>query len=399
MVTFISFLLVTLAGLLAIPVAIFFIEVVAAIVLPDRDCSVPPNKAPHRRIAVLVPAHNESTGVLPTIADIKAQICAGDRLLVVADNCSDDTATVAAAAGADVIERNEPDRKGKGYALAWGIRHLDQDPPDIVIIVDADCRLPDNAISKLAATCAVTNRPVQSLNTMIMQDESPLDTRVNEFAWRVKNYVRPRGLSNLGLPCQLMGTGMAFPWALIRTANLASGSIVEDLKLGLELAEAGHSPVFCPLAGVVSDFPFTVAGLQSQRLRWEQGHISSIVTLVPRLFFLAVTRANLGLLALVLDLVVPPLASLGMLVMGMSVVASLATLLGISSAAMLVSSASLVGLIGTIFVSWLKYGREILPSVSILLMFSYVLEKIPLYRKILSRKSSSQWIRTDRTKM
>ena len=57
----------------------------------------------------------------------------------------------------------------------------------------------------------------------------------------MKNWVRPLGLSNLNLPCQLMGTGMAFPWELIRSANLASGSIVEDTKLGLELA-SGRTP-------------------------------------------------------------------------------------------------------------------------------------------------------------
>lgn len=123
MVTFISFLLVTLAVLLAIPVCVFLIEVVAAIALPQRDCLVPPSKDSRRRIAVLIPAHNESTNLLPTLADIKAQIREGDRLLVVADNCSDDTAAVAAAADAEVIKRNDPESKGKGYALAWGVRH------------------------------------------------------------------------------------------------------------------------------------------------------------------------------------------------------------------------------------------------------------------------------------
>jgi cellulose synthase/poly-beta-1,6-N-acetylglucosamine synthase-like glycosyltransferase len=394
---FISFLIATLAFLLAIPTTVFFIEVVAAIALAQQDYPVPPGNRPRQRVAVLLPAHNESTGILPTLADITVQIRAGDRLLVVADNCTDDTAAVAAAAGAEVVDRNEPERKGKGYALAWGLRHLGADPPEIVIIIDADCRVAEGVFDRLAAACAATHRPVQALDLMTAPNGSSINVKVAEFAWRVKNWVRPLGLRALGLPCQLMGTGMALPWDVISSAHLASGSIVEDLKLGLDLTLAGNPPIFCPFPGVSSDFPLTVEGTQRQRLRWEQGHIKAIVTMVPRLIFLAIVRADLNLLALALDAAVPPLSLLAMLVMVMLAVAATATLLGISSAAIFVSSASCVGLISGVFLAWLKYGRDILPRGSILLIFLYACRKIPLYSKILSR--NSEWTRTDRGKV
>lgn len=234
---------------------------------------------------------------------------------------------------------------------------------------------------------------------MTSPDASPINSRVAEFAWRVKNWVRPSGLRALGLPCQLMGTGMAFPWDLIHSADLASGLIVEDLKLGLDLALAGSSPVFCPFARVTSYFPSSVEAIQSQRQRWEQGHLGMILTMAPKLIVEAIVQAKLDLLTLALDLTVPPLAFLGMLVAGMVVIAGSATLLGVSSAAMFVSLASLVGFIGAVFISWLKYGRDILPPGSILLVSSYVFGKLPLYFKILLRKSRSQWIRTDRRKI
>jgi cellulose synthase/poly-beta-1,6-N-acetylglucosamine synthase-like glycosyltransferase len=399
MMTFISFSLVTLAALLAFPVVILLVEVVAAITLPQQDCTVAPCKDSGRRVAVVVPAHNESINLLPTLADIKAQLRAGDRLLVVAHNCADDTAAVAAEADAEVVVRNDPVRIGKGYALDWGLRHLGMEPPDIVIIVDADCRLADSAIDRLAATCAVAHRPVQALDLLTAPDESPINFRVDEFAWRLKNWVRPLGLRALGLPCQLMGTGMAFPWDVICSTDLASGLIVEDLKLGLDLALTGNSPIFCPSARVTSHFPFSAEGVQSQRLRWEQGHIGMILSTAPRLILPAIVQANVDLLALAFDVMVPPLSLLGMLVMGMWVVAGVAILLGISSVAMFVSSASLVGFTGAVFISWLKYGRDILPPGSILSIFSYVFGKLPLYRKILLRKSGPQWIRTDRRKL
>jgi cellulose synthase/poly-beta-1,6-N-acetylglucosamine synthase-like glycosyltransferase len=398
MLTFTSFFLTGLALLLAIPVAVFFIEIVAGILLP-QGASLPAGRSSRQRLAVLVPAHNESTGLLPTVADIKAQLQASDRLLVVADNCTDDTASVAAAAGAEVIDRTDPDRKGKGYALAWGIRHLGADPPDVVIVIDADCRLADTALERLATACAVTNRPVQSLYRMSAPVNSPINFRVAEFAWNVKNKARPLGLAALGLPCQLMGSGMAFPWDVIRSADLASGSIVEDLKLGLDLALAGNPPVFRPFPGVTGVFPLSSEGARTQRLRWEQGHLGIILTTLPRLIAVALRHADVNLFALAIDLAIPPLSLLGMIVIAMALIASTATLLGMSSVAMLVSLASVAAFSGGVFLSWLKYGRDILPAASIFLLPSYVIGKLPLYGQILFRKSVGQWTRTDRSKL
>lgn len=395
--TFISLLIVALAVLFAIPTAVFVTQVVAAVALPQPDHPGSPVTLPRQRVAVLLPAHNESSGILPTVADVKAQMRAGDRLLVVADNCTDDTATVAAAAGAEVVERNEPEKRGKGYALAWGLRHLAADPPEAVIVIDADCRVAEGMIDRLAATCAATRRPVQALDLMIAPPDSPINFKVAEFTWRVKNWVRPLGFRALGLPCQLMGTGMAFPWNLIRSADLASGSIVEDLKLGLDLAQSGSPAVFCPFPGVTSDFPSTVEGIQSQRLRWEQGHLGMMMTTVPRLLLSAIKRADLSLLALALDAAVPPLSLLGMLVIVTVIVAGVATLVGVSSTAIYVNLISLAGLLGGVLLCWLKYGRDILPLGSIPLIFPFVCGKLPLYLKILSR--SSQWTRTDRRKV
>jgi cellulose synthase/poly-beta-1,6-N-acetylglucosamine synthase-like glycosyltransferase len=398
MVTFISFFLATLAVVLAIPVAVFLIEVIAGITLPQRECSIPPSGNSGRRVAVLVPAHDESTGLLPTIADIRAQLRASDRLLVVADNCADDTAAVAAAAGVEVIVRNDPDRKGKGYALACGLGHLRADPPDIVIMIDSDCRLAESAIDRLAAACLTEHRPVQALYLMIAPNESPINYRVAEFAWRIRNWVRPLGLRALGLPCQLMGTGMAFQWDMIRSVDLASESIVEDMKLGLDLALSGHPPAFSPSLGVTSYFPTSVEGIRSQRLRWEHGHIGMIVTAAPRLILAAIVRGNLDLLAIALDLAVPPLSLLGMLTVGTLIITGLSTWLGFSSAAMIVSAVTLMGFLSGVLLSWLKFGRDIIPPNAILLIVPYILKKLPIYGQIVSRKSGSAWIRTDRRK-
>src|SRR3979411_456861 len=139
MLMFISLILAVIAGLLSIPVAVFFIEIIAALNLVNEKPVKASNPEAPRRVAVIVPAHNESAGILPTIQDIRPQLNAGDRLIVVADNCSDDTAAVAAAAGAEVIARDDLEKIGKGYALGWGISHLSTDAPDFAVFIYGAC--------------------------------------------------------------------------------------------------------------------------------------------------------------------------------------------------------------------------------------------------------------------
>ena len=175
--------------LLLLQVSLLLLQVILAL-LPGK----PPllslcNKRP--AVTVLIPAHNEHLVLAKTLHSIFPQLAENDRLLVVADNCSDDTAKIAEAAGAEVIERFDPERRGKGYALDFGVRHLRSNPPDVVIVIDADCQVGEGAIDRLARICAEADRPVQALYLMHAPYGAGLGVRVAEFAWRVKNQVRP----------------------------------------------------------------------------------------------------------------------------------------------------------------------------------------------------------------
>ena len=392
-----SSFLIVLAWLLAIPIIVLLIETVAAIFLPQRRMDFASGNAGRPRVAVIVPAHNESNGILPTLGDIKKQLTPGDRLLVIADNCDDDTAAVALAEGAEVVERNEPQRTGKGYALDFGFKHLDLDPPAVVISIDADCRVKEGTIDRLAKACQIERRPIQALDLMTAPTSSPPNYRVAEFAWRIKNWIRPLGLGALRLPCHLMGTGMAFPWGLIRSNTVASGSIVEDVKLSLELAEAGRPALFCPQAVVTSQFPQSAEGVRGQRKRWEKGSIGLIGSTVPRLIWKGITTKNFGLIALALDSVVPPLSLLAMLVVGLFFVTGTAALIGMPFTAFYISIACVMALFLSTALSWVKYGRDLLPLNSIPSVGSYVLAKLPLYREIFSERTAPSWVRADRS--
>src|SRR6202522_3619039 len=307
--TFVEIFLDVAALALLVPVVILFSEVVLAVTGVGYAAT---GQGERRPLAILIPAHNEASTIAGALRSLTPQLAASDRLIVVADNCSDETASVGAAEGAEVIIRTDQTRRGKGYALDFGIRHLERNSPAIVIIVDADCRVGAGSIDRLARECARTQRPVQALYLMHSPKGANLKTRIAEFAWVVKNQVRSGGLHRVGLPCQLMGTGMAFTWPCISGATLATGHIVEDLKLGVDLARAGTPALFCPDALVTSDFPESSEGIQTQRRRWEHGHLALILSEAPRLFLNSLATLNVDLMALALDLSVPPLALLAL---------------------------------------------------------------------------------------
>lgn len=395
-----TMVLASLGGLLAlallalvVPVAVLTLQVLAAC-LPRRAAVAGASVRP--AVAVLVPAHNERAGIVATVQSLRRQLRPGDRLLVVADNCSDDTAALARAEGAEVVERQHATERGKGYALAFGVDQLRAAPPEVLVIVDADCELGEGSLDVLAAACTRHAAPVQALDLMVCGNERGLKQRVAEFAWRVKNWVRPRGAARLGLPCPLMGTGMAFPWALIEGARLASGSLVEDMQLGLELARAGHAPVFCEQALVTSRFPDSAQASASQRARWEHGHLSLIGQQLPPLLVAAWRQRDPRLMAMALDLSVPPLALLVMLVTGLWLACAL--LAAASGGMVLWLSASLVlGLLAlAVLAAWAGWGRSLLSPWDLLGLPWYVLSKLSLYRRFWSSRRQKDWVRTDR---
>lgn len=388
----IEILLCMLALALLLPVSVLFTQVLNALPL-HRPRAMPACRRP--AVAIVMPAHDEALLIGRALRSIAPQLAAGDRLLVVADNCSDDTARIAATCGAEVLERIDSERRGKGYALDFGVRHLARNPPEIVLIIDGDCEVAANAVERLAKVCLSTGRPVQALYLMHAPERADLRTRIAEFAWLVRNQVRPLGFYRLGLPCQLMGTGMAFPWPVISHAALATGHIVEDLKLGIDLSRTGTPPLFCPEARVTSCFPTTARGFTDQRRRWEHGHLGMIIGIAPRLFAQALARGNLPVLALVIDLCVPPLALL-MLLLFSAFAGSVALFVFAKAAAPLVlATIALAMSAAAVLLAWHRYGQGVISLCDMARSPFYALRKVPLYLKFMSKRQN-EWVRTRR---
>jgi glycosyltransferase involved in cell wall biosynthesis len=347
-------------------------------------------------IAVLVPAYNESRHVLPTIACLLAQVGKQGRVVVIADNCTDDTAAQARQTEAIVIERSNPAQQGKGFALAYGVDYLRDDPPDVVIVIDADCFVTEGGIQALAAVCSRTGQPVQIPSLMQAGGSASLRTRILEFAMLMKNYVRPMGSSRLGQVCHLMGTGMALPWTLISQAKLATSNIVEDMVLGIEFAMSGHPVRFLPEYKVISTFMEDYSIVHAQKSRWEHGHLQAMAGYLPNLIVMALRRPNSALAFLAIDLCIPPVALYFLLLCGgLTGSLLLAWFWPETYGLAIVTVLSALCFVTAISIGWYVFGRRIISAGELMTTPLYALWKLPIYIDFCLKKRS-HWVRTKR---
>lgn len=393
-IVFLTICLSLIVVSLLLPSLMLLLEVVSSFRWQSSD-QVSPVIGDEITLAILIPAHNEAQGIRQTLEGLLPYVRPQDTLLVVADNCTDGTAEVARSSGAEVIERFSTDQRGKGYALDYGLRQLQLNPPDVVILMDADCDVKPNTVALLARHALSTQRPVQA-NYLIEQPRTAtLKGFISAFAIKVKNFVRPLGLERLGLPCLLTGTGIALPWAVSRTVTVASGHIAEDMKWGLDLALAGHPPTFLPTAQVTSRLPSQEEAAKVQRTRWEHGHLQIIRQYLPQLLIKGLSRGRWELLALALEVAILPLS---LLVLSWSAVTAISLLLVLVGGSWLTLNLALVtggAIFLAVILAWYRYGRSELSLRQLIMVPVYVIWKVPVYLAFLVRPEQ-RWVRTRR---
>ncbi|HTU84578.1 MAG TPA: glycosyltransferase family 2 protein [Solirubrobacteraceae bacterium] len=260
------------------------------------------------RVLVVVPAHNEETQIIETLRSIEASSYPAEnrRIVVVADNCTDRTAPVVRAAGIDVWEREEPDRRGKGYALEWAFSRVLEDPSvQAVCVIDADCEVSSNLLAALAARLRAGAEAVQAPYLISNPNASP-SAALRWAGFALFNVVRPLGRQRLGLSSGLLGTGMAFSRSLLLRSPWRAFSHAEDREQHLRWVLDGARVDFAPEAQIRSAAPTTATGAQAQMRRWDSGRESLATGLTPRVVGRGLRTRDLTALEAALEPVLPP---------------------------------------------------------------------------------------------
>jgi cellulose synthase/poly-beta-1,6-N-acetylglucosamine synthase-like glycosyltransferase len=343
---------------------------------------------------ILIPAHNEEAIIGTSLAVLKAAAGERTRILVVADNCDDRTAQVARESGVEVVERFDPARRGKGFALDFAREMLRREPADVVIVLDADCRTDSDSLGNLVAACTATGRPCQGVNLQTPALAGSPAVQVSTFAFFIKNVVRQRALQKLAGRAHLLGTGMAFPWQIFDRAALATDHVAEDLQIGIELAEKGHPPLFIEDAIVWSD-PETEKNTLVQRQRWEGGFLQNALKSGPAILRRSLGAGDLPGVWAAINLMIPPLALLVALDLAALLTGVLLSwLAGATTRPSLLLAAALLLVFLGLAVAWTMGGRRFVTLGSLAGIPAYVLWKIPMYLGFARRGTPQDWIRT-----
>ena len=230
---------------------------------------------PQKSFAILVAAHNEGKVVGALLENLKRLNYPKELydVMVICDNCTDNTAEISRSHGVYAFERFNPNLRGKGYAIEWMLKELWKLPRtyDGIVMFDADNLVEQDFLIHMNNDLCAGHRVVQAY----------LDTKNPHDSWITSSYAisywycnrlwqLPR--TNLGLANYLGGTGMCFETTLLKEMGWGATSLVEDLEFTMRCVKRGIKPYFDYDAKVYDEKPLSFNASARQRLRWMQGH-------------------------------------------------------------------------------------------------------------------------------
>lgn len=289
---------------LTLPGSLALLTLSVAALLPLWQ-TAKPDRPERGRLALLVPAHNEAVNIETTVRNLVEAASADGAadVVVIADNCTDDTAMLARVFGARVIERFDVMR-GKGHALEFAFKVLLEQDYSWVIVVDADSTLEPGFVPAMRDAMLADRNALQAC--YLSRAGSRVRSRVARLAQWGFNLVRPLGRSRLGFSSGIFGNGFALRCELLRRIPYTAHSVVEDLEYHLRLVSAGEKVHFVPAARVVGEIADTTMGARIQRTRWEGGRLLMLREQALPLFARTL-RGNTAAFEVLSDLLLLPL--------------------------------------------------------------------------------------------
>jgi cellulose synthase/poly-beta-1,6-N-acetylglucosamine synthase-like glycosyltransferase len=279
---------------LALVIAAYHALLAVIALLPRRSQRrISAGQRPQLSFAIVIPAHDEEDAIGPTLESCFALDYPRElfEVFVIADNCSDRTATIADRMGANCLVRHNEQQRGKGDALAWAFEQMSPLKHDAVVVLDADCTLDPNALRVFDARLAAGDRVLQAKVAISNPDESFIS-----LAMAVGNlmendlFYAPK--DRLGMVVFLRGTGIVFRRDVLERIPFRGNSKVEDKEHTLRLLRDGIPVRFVPEVGVRTAFPASREQLEVQRQRWAAGSIHLGKSMALRLMGEGLLRRN-----------------------------------------------------------------------------------------------------------
>jgi poly-beta-1,6-N-acetyl-D-glucosamine synthase len=296
------------------------------IALPEKTART--HTTVRETVVALIPAHDEASGIAATIASLRRQSRAVDRILVIADNCTDDTVNLALAAGAEVLEtsgntakkagalnqgltrlRHEQDRRRKHHSFTGddqrrSERRIASPTEFFILAMDADGQLAPNFIETAlqifgerpnlgglsgAVTGRTTNNWLETAQAVEYARGSRNVGRRQGRVWVLAGAATMFRASMLHEVAEQRGNKVPGEPSI----HFLEDSLTEDYELTLALRKLGYDCLSSKRCQVVTDLMPTIGALYTQRIRWTRGTLETLA----QYGFNAVTRRHWLVLA------------------------------------------------------------------------------------------------------
>ena len=240
------------------------------------------------RVTVLVPAHNEEFSLPVTLEALGRQTRPPDRVIVVADNCTDRTVEIAHEMGYEALESvNNVHKKGGALNQALATLLPSADINDVIMIMDADTSLSPQFLEVAAARMAHDPELTAVGGVFFGEDGHGLigQFQRNEYT-RYSLQIRSRH----GRVFVLTGTASMFRADALLDVAAARGvfipgetgrvydtaALTEDNELTLALKSLGATMTSPPECMVTTELMPTWRNLWVQRQRWQRGALENL---------------------------------------------------------------------------------------------------------------------------
>lgn len=280
------------------------------------------------RFDIIVPAHNEAAGIQDVIANLRKLDWPADgfRILVVADNCTDATAALARAAGAEVLERHDSTLRGKGYALDLAFQASQASGwAYAVVVIDADSEVSPNLLEAFSSRIESGAKAIQA-HYGVLNARVSWRTRLMTIAMAAFHVLRSRARERLQLSCGIRGNGWCITHRLLSQVPYRAFSLAEDIEYGIDLGLAGYRVHYAGEAHVNAEMVSGEQAARSQRQRWEHGRLHLIRSKTLPLLRAAIAGGSVVCLDLLVDLFVLPLSYVALNVAALILFAAIAVL-------------------------------------------------------------------------
>jgi cellulose synthase/poly-beta-1,6-N-acetylglucosamine synthase-like glycosyltransferase len=348
------------------------------------------------RFDVIVPAHNEAVVIARTVASLTKLDWPTDRfrILVCADNCVDATAQRAREAGAEVIERSDPQQRGKGYALQFAFRASRAARfADAVVVIDADTEVSSNLLVAIAARLERGSHAVQT-HYGVLNPMSSWRTRLITIAKGAVHIVRSRARERIGVSCGIRGTGWCITHRLLEAVPYKAFSLTEDVEYGIDLGLAGIRVAYAEEAHCNGEMAVAEQAARTQRQRWERGRFELMRSKTGPLLRAAGARRSALCLDLAMDLLVLPVAYVALNVAVLMAVTGLASLwIPALERWLWLGAACAAGLTCYVLRGWQLSGIGPAGLLDLARAPAFLLWKL---RLLLAGGRSNGWVRTER---